>query len=234
MACMTAVCLCASSAHGSVAELVAFYTFEEGAGDVLHDKSGHDNHGRIDGATWIKGKFGHALEFDGKNDSVIVPPSESLRMGLDGFTIEAWFRTAHARNNNRLVTAGYMYWELWTNRGALAASVADVKKQNQNHFRCVINSPFVVDDGLWHHGAAVFDRNGTLRLYLDGKECGAANLRPLRRVDLPAQQVLIGAHGVGGHRAFGGAIAEVAIHKGMLTQAQIKTRYDRGVLRFLY
>ena len=215
------------------AEPIAFYTFEEGAGAVLHDRSGHDNHGRVDGATWVKGQWGHALRFDGENDSVILPPSESLRMGRGDFTIEAWFRTDRARNNNRLVSPGYLFWELWTNRSALAASIADEQKKDKGNFRRVASSPFVVDDGLWHHAVAAFDRDGDLRLYLDGRQCGIAKIRQYRKIDLPARQVLIGAHAVGGHRAFAGDLAEAALYKGVLAAlpgfAEGLPRSDRDV-----
>lgn len=221
-------------ALGAAVEPVAFYAFEEGAGTALHDRSGRDNHGEIDGATWVKGKWGHALQFDGENDSVILPPSESLRMGIEDFSIGAWFRTDRARNNNRLVSPGYLFWELWTNRGALAASIADEQKKDDGSFRKVASSPFAVDDGLWHHAVAAFDRDSDLRLYLDGRQCGIVKIRQYRKLDLPAKQVLMGAHAVGGHRAFAGAIAEVTIYKGVLTAEQVKRRYEEGVLRFLY
>lgn len=57
-----------SAARGDV---VAWYTFEEGQGDVLRDHSGNGNHGKIPGgAKWVKGPWGTALEFDGKDDYV--------------------------------------------------------------------------------------------------------------------------------------------------------------------
>jgi hypothetical protein len=31
---------------------IALYKFDEGQGDVLHDSSGHNRHGKIVGATW--------------------------------------------------------------------------------------------------------------------------------------------------------------------------------------
>ena len=34
--------------------LIAYYTFNEGQGDVLYDYSGNNNHGEIYGAEWIE------------------------------------------------------------------------------------------------------------------------------------------------------------------------------------
>lgn len=50
--------------------LVAHYTFDEGSGTVLKDRSGNQNHGRIHGATYVESPWGHALRFDGENDYV--------------------------------------------------------------------------------------------------------------------------------------------------------------------
>ena len=49
---------------------VALYTFEEGAGDVLRDRSGKGNHGKIVNAKWVPLGNKWALEFDGVDDFV--------------------------------------------------------------------------------------------------------------------------------------------------------------------
>jgi hypothetical protein len=61
-----------------------------GTGAIIDSTSkqndGSDNGGPALGAT---GKIGNAIQFDGSNDSIIVPDDASLRLG-DGLTIEAW------------------------------------------------------------------------------------------------------------------------------------------------
>ena len=42
--------------------LVACYDFDEGSGKVLKDKSGKRNDGKINGAKYIKGKYGHLVK----------------------------------------------------------------------------------------------------------------------------------------------------------------------------
>jgi hypothetical protein len=52
-------------------DLVAHYTLDEGAGAVLHDRSGHGNDGRICGAAeWVRTPNGSALAFNGKDTYV--------------------------------------------------------------------------------------------------------------------------------------------------------------------
>ncbi|MFZ8804232.1 MAG: DUF2341 domain-containing protein, partial [Candidatus Calescibacterium sp.] len=61
--------------------LVASWHFNEGSGTVAYDSSGNNNNGTLyNGPTWVDGKFGKALSFDGVNDYVlssrgIAPPS---------------------------------------------------------------------------------------------------------------------------------------------------------------
>ncbi|GAF82240.1 unnamed protein product, partial [marine sediment metagenome] len=50
--------------------LVAYWEFDEGSGNTVHDSSGHDYDGTIYGATWTTGHSGDALDYDGVNDYV--------------------------------------------------------------------------------------------------------------------------------------------------------------------
>ncbi len=50
--------------------LVLWLRFEEGKGDIARDSSGYNNDGKIYGASWVKGKVGGGLQFDGVDDYV--------------------------------------------------------------------------------------------------------------------------------------------------------------------
>jgi hypothetical protein len=54
--------------------LVAYWSFDEGSGNIAYDSSGNGNHGTIYGAKWTSGKFGQALSFDGVDDYVRILP----------------------------------------------------------------------------------------------------------------------------------------------------------------
>ncbi len=45
--------------------LVGWWRFDEGSGTIAGDSSGNGNNGTIYGATWVAGKYGQALSFDG-------------------------------------------------------------------------------------------------------------------------------------------------------------------------
>jgi len=70
---------------------VASWHFDEGSGTMAYDSSGNDDDGTITGATWVDGKFGKALSFDGVDDDMKAPyiPAHNLQT----LTIEFWMKT---------------------------------------------------------------------------------------------------------------------------------------------
>ncbi len=67
--------------------LVAYWPFEEGAGNVAHDASGNGNDGMVHGASWVPGLCGTALSFDGLNDYVAFT---SPVLNTPPYTVCAW------------------------------------------------------------------------------------------------------------------------------------------------
>jgi len=86
-------------AEGSDDGLVAEWHFDEGSGSVLVDSSGNGNDGVIHGATWVEGKYGNALSFDGTDDYVEVPYSSSLDI-TGAITAEVWVKVLNSQYSN--------------------------------------------------------------------------------------------------------------------------------------
>ena len=82
--------------------LVAAYSFDEGAGTSVADGSGNGNVGTVTGARWTRGRYGHALNFDGADDTVRVPPSTSLDVGSE-LTLSAWIRPMASQDGWRTI-----------------------------------------------------------------------------------------------------------------------------------
>ena len=78
MACVLALVFGAVALAGGEGAIVAHYSFDEGSGDVLHDISGNGNHGKIQGAKFVKNGDGYALQFDGVDDFVDFGESKRL------------------------------------------------------------------------------------------------------------------------------------------------------------
>jgi len=83
--------------HPLARGLVGCWLFNEGGGNIVYDLSGHGNHGTLGGGTagyrptWVAGKFGSALDFDGTDDYIRISPSDSLD-ALSDMTFIAWLK----------------------------------------------------------------------------------------------------------------------------------------------
>jgi hypothetical protein len=80
------ILLFAGTAMGEITRkgLIAEYHFDGNA----KDSSGNGNNGLVSGPVYIEGQFGHALGFNGENNSVRVP--DSISLNPTSITIEAW------------------------------------------------------------------------------------------------------------------------------------------------
>ena len=70
--------------------LAGYWKFDEGSGTTANDGSDNGNNGAIYGATWVDGKYGKALNFDGVDDYVSVPDSDLWHFGVNDFSIGFW------------------------------------------------------------------------------------------------------------------------------------------------
>src|SRR3989339_107159 len=69
------------------------WRFEEGTGTTAADTSGGNNNGiLVNSPTWLNGKVGKALQFDGLNTYVTISDSNVLDL-TTGISIEAWVKT---------------------------------------------------------------------------------------------------------------------------------------------
>ena len=80
--------------NGSLTEgLVGWWKFNEVDGNISYDSSGNGNDGNLtNGPTWVDGKIGGALSFDGIDDYMITPNFEGIG-GTAPRSITAWIKT---------------------------------------------------------------------------------------------------------------------------------------------
>ncbi len=84
--------------------LIAYWSFDEGSGGIAYDSAG-SNHGTIYGASWVDGISGHALSFDGVDDYIEVPDSDSLDIANE-ITIEAWIKKQESSRIESIISKG--------------------------------------------------------------------------------------------------------------------------------
>ncbi|MEC8044250.1 MAG: kelch repeat-containing protein, partial [Verrucomicrobiota bacterium] len=72
--------------------LVGWWKFDETSGTVAHDSSGNGNDGNLtNGPTWVGGKIGGALSFDGVDDFVQLVRGDVVGSGLH-LSISVWIK----------------------------------------------------------------------------------------------------------------------------------------------
>jgi hypothetical protein len=75
--------------------ILAFWKYNEGSGTIAYDSSGNNFDGTINGASWINGHSGNALDFDGTDDFIALD-DYSNNLGInktDDVIFSVWFKT---------------------------------------------------------------------------------------------------------------------------------------------
>jgi len=148
--------------------LVGHWTFD-GPDMVsnIADISGNSNHGALQGqtsTTTVIGKIGQALDFDGVDDGILVPDSNSLDIGTNDMSISGWIKTTDKTFNTLLEKQlnSTRYVIVVATSGALRFMIEDVLSGQISAFS---NN---VADGEWHHFVVVADRDANATWYVDG------------------------------------------------------------------
>ncbi|MHC4520733.1 MAG: LamG domain-containing protein, partial [Planctomycetota bacterium] len=214
-------CALALGLAGSVsAELAGYWNLDERVGNVIHDRSGNGNHGTIHGATWEDGYYEAALLFDGADDYVEVPNSDSLEMDAE-VSVSAWINWTDAGDGWLAILANGQQNGPWENYGlfvnragrfvyfTLSLDGGHVTQQTPND---------AIESGSWHHVAATWDGSAA-RVYVDGQmsleQAQAGTLVP------PGLPLRIG-HRNGSAHYYNGSIDEVAVLSHALTEQEVQ------------
>ncbi|MBI4174141.1 MAG: hypothetical protein HY517_00725, partial [Candidatus Aenigmarchaeota archaeon] len=200
--------------------LVGYWRFE---GPDLNDSSGQGNYGNMTGAnaTAVQGRFGRALDFDGKDDFVVIG-NQSAYHTMSTVTVAAWIKT-NATSTNRGIVA-----KMFSGTSSFAlrmdndiAGLAEFSTGNGTDIHST--STTLVNDNKWHLLAGTY--NGThQRLYVDGAlEDTDARYGLIGQSDeLLCIGVFCTATGTGGSAyAYNGSIDEVMIFNRSLTASEI-------------
>jgi hypothetical protein len=214
--------------------LVLSLHFNEGSGTIAYDSSGNNNNGNlVNGPSWVDGKFGKALSFNGVNQKVSIPETPSLRFGSGNFAITVWMKS-NVSQRQWMVSHYAGSNPGWGCGVADTSGKADFFTRSSAGTTEVISSR-VVTDGQWHF--VVCQRVGNeFRIYIDGV-LDASQTFAHTSVDNTAS-LAIGEEANYNRQWFNGIIDEVRIYKRALIDAEIqalyqaKARLDYGDIRF--
>lgn len=205
-------------------DIVAYWNFDEGTGQAAKDVTGNKHDGKIVGTPkWVDGKFGKALEFDGKTTYVEVPDATDLAIDTT-LTFAAWFKpnvTINAANNGfRMMTKNNDYFFLFNydaGGGKGLGNLGFLVKDPSGANHVVDSTTAEWKAGTWYHAAGTFDGK-QLKIYINGVLEATADY--VGKIGTSKLTLWIGADDAPSY--FQGAIDEVRIYKAASTEAEVK------------
>jgi hypothetical protein len=207
-------------------DLVAYWNFDEGSGKTAKDIIGNHDGTFFGTPTWVQGKFGKSLEFDGKSSYVIVPDAPDLAIETN-ITFSVWFKptvTINSGNNAwRMLSKNNDYFLLFNYEqlGSLGWLIKD--PSGTNHVVHSKTNEWKKD--VWYHAAGTFDGK-ELKIYVDGAM--EASLQWSGKAGTSKLAIWIGADDVPNY--FPGAIDDFRIYKRALSEADVKQAMSGPVI----
>jgi hypothetical protein len=157
--------------------IILWLQFDEGKGEVTKDSSQYGNDGTINSGTWVAGKYGSGLEFDGTKSFVEVKDNDSLlltKSDATGVTIAVWLKTDQQGVVCGITIEKGVNW----GAGSYCLNYPGYEPGFKNKVRFQVFPIFFdsisgtneISDSKWHYCAGTYDHaNKKVKVYVDGK-----------------------------------------------------------------
>jgi hypothetical protein len=212
--------------------LVGYWKFDEGSGTTACDSSVNNNTGTLNGPSWVDGKYGKALAFDGIDDYVGIPTLLSL--SPTSLTVTAWIKSPfnhagyifyHGDNGEFLLHNGERLRD-----GPVSGRFPDLASFSvkiQGTWYDVYSPPLTPN--AWHHITGVWIKGVSLKIYVDGALAGENTAIPDYYLFDPGSSYSpsmgVYCRGVEQDTFFEGLIDEVRIYNRTLNAEEILAYY---------
>jgi fibronectin type 3 domain-containing protein len=194
--------------------LAAYFKFDENAGTVAADSTGHGHDGTLGGgATWTVGMLGSAISLNGSTAFVSCTAGTDLPANNAPQTVAWWMNVS--QNPSGTATAFDLH-----NDGAASAVQGGFRNGNVtiwNHGGNVLAEATPPSASAWHHYAYTFDGTTHL-LYIDGQQAGSSTAAPQTA---QVASLVFGRWNGGPGEYFGGALDDLRIYTRPLSAAEV-------------
>lgn len=232
IAAFVAICWIISTSSAAIdpENIMGMWLFNEGSGNTAKDSSGNKNDGKIHGAKWVDGKFGKALEFNGSDNWVEVPHSNTVgfKKGVS-FTITVHFKGTKVGGS--LVGKNYedksqaVPWFLLWNGGGDNKVTLYLRNSASVSFRA--DSTSQIGDDEWHFVAGRADAStGKASIWIDGEMEAEVDFDKNDGYGTSEGVLHIARHF---DRYTNGIIDDVALFNVALSEDDMETVMDNGV-----
>ncbi|OGZ60429.1 MAG: hypothetical protein A3B96_01445 [Candidatus Spechtbacteria bacterium RIFCSPHIGHO2_02_FULL_43_15b] len=217
--------------------LVGYWSFDDGAGQILNDGSDANNDGILGGASaveaddpkWAAGKQGNggALDFDQTDDVVAVTANSTINDLFD-FSLTAWFNAddGGASDLGRILEKTGAFLIFMSSVNSRLTFEAE-RWSTDGQWR--MNYPVSIF-GAWHHLAVVYSyANVSIDpvIYLDGVVFVTDTIAPVGPLSSETSNLYFGNVSAG-NRGFDGRIDEIKIYNRMLSAAEVRDDFNQG------
>jgi hypothetical protein len=197
------------SVQGNTTGLAGLWHFDEGNGTIAGDSSGNGNNGTIYGATWVPGKYGDALSFNGT--SYVAINSINLPF-FQPYSVSVWINPSTYAN---MFLFGRISDVNWYVSFGLDGTISDWATGSSLDWNPKV--PYVT--GQWQN--FVFTYNGTSKLIYRNGVLAASTTQ----ASTTGSGFYIGRYGGYTTGEFQGAVDEVQIYDRALSASEIQSLY---------
>ncbi len=220
-------------------------TFDEAN---ARDDTGRGNDGTVVGnPEFVRGVSGKAVHLRNSDDVAGVSKTAEqyvdfgkpgdLQFGTEDFSLAFWFKTEPHSKEGAVISN-----KNWDSGGNPGFNIGDMNQGINLNFNTDTSLSRIetdrfagVSDGMWHHIAATFDRDGDMVFYIDGEIPKAGNynsneavqdISGRKGVSIDAENFVLGADGRFKNSVSDVYLDELSVYKTVLTEEDVKQIYD--------
>jgi hypothetical protein len=211
-------------ANTQIVGLAAAYGFDEGAGTIASDASGHANTANLqNGVAWVAGQHGTAASFDGVNDYISIPNSASTNISGNALTISMWINPQPLASGDSVVIG--KFWNTTVTSPFYQYGLELGGGNRTDFYIGTSNGPLTALNGTtlpfnqWSYLAITFD-GSQVRTYVNG---ALVNTQALpASITARGNSMNIGAD-ASTQQFYKGTLDDLRIYSRVLTQTEIQT-----------